>query len=357
MLRLFLPPNLPAAAERGAIAVKLEIDSAQEPSPEMLPALALLQRWCGTATPPKFIQLSRAQFDELARSLAGHPVFFWLNDPTRPIPWEGKYLAGVPELPDPVVAPPEQGGKAGSSHQATGAPIRPRQAAVAGTPALIDGSEHYLSVQIPSREHASYGPLMELLKRSGFLLEPSNRRWWLRDRHKALNFLAEHGTRLREEWQAGFTENYRRNTARLQEADTVCSAEEAGDGFSLTIALRAGQAGAEKIRSALASNCGYVEDQGRIYLLDARRTARLAAAQKALSGDPGAPLVATRSVKVSALQVAEAQAVIEGISPDFQPPAAWRARTEALRNLSSLEPARLPAEFNGVLRPYQRLGA
>ncbi|MFA5266125.1 MAG: DEAD/DEAH box helicase, partial [Opitutaceae bacterium] len=50
-------------------------------------------------------------------------------------------------------------------------------------------------------------------------------------------------------------------------------------------------------------------------------------------------------------------AVIEGISPDFQPPAAWRARTEALRNLSSLEPARLPAEFNGVLRPYQRLGA
>ncbi|HYD83064.1 MAG TPA: hypothetical protein VEA63_03405, partial [Opitutus sp.] len=66
MLRLHLPPNLAAAAPRDAIPLKVELDLSTPPALELLPALALLQRWCGSATPPKFIQLTRAQLRELA---------------------------------------------------------------------------------------------------------------------------------------------------------------------------------------------------------------------------------------------------------------------------------------------------
>jgi len=47
---------------------------------------------------------------------------------------------------------------------------------------------------------------------------------------------------------------------------------------------------------------------------------------------------------------------LESLAPDFQPPATWRARSGALRNLSRLEPAPLPADLDAWLRLYQRLG-
>jgi SNF2 family DNA or RNA helicase len=57
-----------------------------------------------------------------------------------------------------------------------------------------------------------------------------------------------------------------------------------------------------------------------------------------------------------AARVAEAQAVLEELSPNFQPPAEWRSRCAALRNLAALPPAPLPAALAEQLRPYQRLG-
>jgi len=97
MLRLHLPPNLPAAAARDAIAVKLECDPNAASAPSLVPALALLQRWCGTPTPPKFLQLDRAQLDEIITALAGLPAFFWINRPGAAIAWEGPQLSGVSE--------------------------------------------------------------------------------------------------------------------------------------------------------------------------------------------------------------------------------------------------------------------
>ena len=43
---------------------------------------------------------------------------------------------------------------------------------------------------------------------------------------------------------------------------------------------------------------------------------------------------------------AEAEGLLESLAPDFQPPATWRARSGALRNLSRLEPAPLPADLD-----------
>jgi SNF2 family DNA or RNA helicase len=54
--------------------------------------------------------------------------------------------------------------------------------------------------------------------------------------------------------------------------------------------------------------------------------------------------------------VAEAQEILEELSPGFQPPESWRARSAALHHLSTLAPAPTPAALQEKLRPYQRLG-
>ena len=74
MLRLLLPPNLATAAPRDAIALKVELNlAAGAPPSELLPALALLQKWCGPQ-PPNFLQLKRAQLRQLIEVLRGQLV-------------------------------------------------------------------------------------------------------------------------------------------------------------------------------------------------------------------------------------------------------------------------------------------
>ncbi len=354
MLRLLLPPNLAAAAPRDAVALKVELTPGADPAPEILPALALLQRWVGPAAqPPFFLQLTRAQLRELLAALRGQPVFALVSRPDVPLPWIGPLLRGVsehlnePAAPAPTLAPP--------TPRPASAPRRS-----AGTPAepmTVDGSEHFLAITLPSREHPAYAAALELLKLHGFVLEPSNRRWWLRDRHKTLNFLAAHGARLRTGLDAQFTAGFEQRTAHLLPAEIACSAREDGDGFEVTLGVRAGAADDAVVRGAVASNRHYIEAGGQVYLLDAGQLDRLAAAQRALAGEPNASLATRRTQRVPAARAAEAQEIIETLSPDFQPPAAWRERSAALRNLSTLTPAPMDPALDAQLRPYQRLGA
>ncbi len=363
MLRLFLPPNLPAAAQRDAIAVKVELSLATAPTVELLPALALLQRWCATPQPPAFLQLTRAQLRQLIVVLSGQPVFFWVNQPQAPILWIGPLLRGASEhLPEPQSTKPVVPAYLPPITQASGTTRATQPQPVAtpkatSTSLTIDGSEHFLAITLPSREHIAYASALNLVKSAGFVLEPSSRKWWLRDRHKTLNFLATHSDRLRDEFHAEFTANFEKNTARLTHAEIACDAIENGDGFNVTVALRAGRVPEDQLLSAAASNRGYVEDNGRVYLVSTRQLEQLASAQRALAGDTGAGLTTRRTHRVSSARLAEAEAVIEEIAPHFQPPAAWRERSEALRNLSKLSPAPVPAAFDAQLRVYQRLGA
>ncbi|MGD1032498.1 MAG: SNF2-related protein, partial [Opitutaceae bacterium] len=240
----------------------------------------------------------------------------------------------------------------------------PRQPTPAGpsgstgpSPATVDGSEHYLAITLPSREHRSYPVVLDLLKRFGFLAEPSNGKWWLRDRHKTLNFLAAYGERFRGEFGASFTANFKKNTAHFRPAEIVCTAAPDGKDFEVTLGLRAGAAGEAEIRSALLSGRSYLEAGGQVVLFDSARIQRLGEAQRALGGGPAEGASTRRTQRISAARVAEIESLIEPLAPGFQPPAEWRARSEALRNLSALEPAPLPPEFDAKLRPYQRLGA
>ncbi|HEY9155100.1 MAG TPA: ATP-dependent helicase, partial [Opitutaceae bacterium] len=239
MLRLLLPPNLAAAAPRDAISVKIELALDATPPPELLPGLAVLQSICRTPTPPPFVQLSRAQLKQLVEALQGRPVFFWLNQPAQPILWIGPVLRGVsehlvaekkPELM--AVSASKAPAPAKPTAEPAGRKTRLADGDNARSRLVVDGSEHFLAVTLPSREHIAYNAILDLLKTNGFALEPSTRKWWLRDRHKTLNFLARHKRTLDEEFYAEFTPNFEKNTARLHLAEVACDAVENGDGFN-----------------------------------------------------------------------------------------------------------------------------
>jgi superfamily II DNA or RNA helicase len=364
MLRLFLPPNLAATAPRDAIAVRVEVDSSVAPPAEMLPALALLQRWCATPMPPKFIQLTRRQLRDLLATLPGQPVFFWVNSEARPIAWQGDILPGVSEhlAADPVpagappaTAPARSPAKPASSRQekSNGAG---RLADADASPMRVDGTEHYLAITLPSREHPTYAAALELVKSHGFSLEPSNRKWWLRDRHKALNFLATQSDRLHGMFGADFTPNFEKSTAHLRPAKITADVAEAGSEFTVTLGLQAGGADSAELRSAIAGNRHYLETDGKIFLIDPDQLERLAQAQRTLAGDFGGNPAAPRTHRLKAASLAEAEDVLAELAPGFQPPAAWKARSEALRNLSALVPAPVPTALDGQLRSYQRIG-
>ena len=365
MLRLLLPPNLAAAAQRNAIALKVELDLSAPPKPALFPVLAVLQRLCGTEKPPAFLQLTRAQLRELITAATGQPIFAFVNTPQTNLLWLGQRLRGVSEHlveaatePRPVTAISVP--RSGSIRTASPAPARasfsaPRPAETS-TPLTVDGSEHFLSLSLPSRESLGYAPALDLVKTAGFVLEPSSRKWWLRDRHKVLNFLATHGQRLRDELFAEFTDNFEKNTARFRHAEIACDAVDNGNGYNVTLALRAGRVSEDQILAAASGSRGYVEENGQVYLIAPEQLQKLAEAQRALSSEGGVGSATRRTHRVSTARLIEAESILEKIAPHFQPPDAWKARSNALRNLSALQPAPVPTALDALLRPYQKIG-
>ena len=340
-LRLHLPPNLAAAAARDAVAIRVELETGTEPDPGLIPALALLQRWCATPRPPPFIQLSRRQLRDLADAAQGRSIFV---ENARAVAWSHDDLLEAPETAAPAAPPPA-------------APARRAQNPAAREPLVVDGSEHYLAISLPSREDPRHGAVLELLRAAGFVLETSNRKWWLRDRHKTLSFIAMHGDRLRRDLGAEFTPNFTARTAHLAAAEVACDVAPSGDGWDVSLGLRGAGASEGAIRDAIAAGRAYAESEGRIILIDPERVRGLAEAQRALAGGGPDGAFARRTHHVGAARAADVEEVVERLSPGFRPPDEWRARTAALRSLSRLEPAPMPPDLEAVLRPYQRLGA
>jgi superfamily II DNA or RNA helicase len=341
-LLLHLPPNLAAAAARNAVALRVELRTDVEPGPELIPVLALLQTWCGTPRPPSFIQVNRRKLRDLADAAGSLPIFLENGKEVR---WSHWALVSEPAgTPTPGASPPK-------------AVAAKRPAGPAPDPLVIDGSDHYLAVTLPSREDRRYPDIVELLKQSGFMLEPSNRKWWLRDRHKTLTFLAAHGDRLRGPLGAEFTENFAARTRNMKTAEITCVATPSGDGWDVDLGLSSAGTNEADIRDAMASGRSYVESAGGLVLIDPAKVRRLGEAQRALvdGGPPDA--AARRRSRVGTVRAAEVEALLEEISPGFRPPAEWTERTAALRNLSRLEPAPAPPSLDSLMRPYQRLGA
>jgi len=349
MLRLIIPPNLVAAAPRNAIALRVELDLSVTPPPDLVEGLAILQRLGVPPQPVSLIQLTRAQLRELLRALLGERVFYRADKPTLPLAWNGVDLPGVTEhLFEPATpVPPLQPAARPKKKSAT---IDDHH-----LPLTVDGSEHFLAITLPSRESMTYDAALEFLRAHRFSLDPLTRKWWLRDRHKVLNILATHGALLRDNLHAEFTPNFERNTAHLKPAEIAAAVSELPDGYDVTLGLRAGSASDAQIRSAVATGRGYIEADGAIYLIDAARLAQLDAAHRALAGEVSAPSALGRH-RIAKTRAAEVSDLLENVAPHYSAPETWRTRSVALKNLSVLPPAPVPADFTAVLRPYQQLG-
>ncbi len=348
MLRLLLPPNLPAAAPRDAIAVRVELDLSVPPPEALVPALAILQRLGVAPQPVSLIQLKRAQLRELLQALIGEKVFYRADKPALPLAWNGLDLPGVSEHLTEAPAPPPLPKPLPAKKP------KPEEDDDLA-PLTVDGSEHFLAITLPSRESVVYDAALEFLRTHRFALDPLTRKWWLRDRHKVLNLLATHGALLRDNLHAEFTANFEKNTAHLKTAEIAASIGEETDGYDVTLGLKAGTAPDAQIRSAVATGRGYIEADGAIYLIDAARLAELEAAQRALAGEVSAASALGRH-RIAKARAAEVTGLLEHIAPHFSAPETWHARSAALKNLSVLPPAPVPADFTAVLRPYQQLG-
>ena len=67
--------------------------------------------------------------------------------------------------------------------------------------------------------------------------------------------------------------------------------------------------------------------------------------EQALAGDPSSGVAARRTQRVTGARVAELDEMLAELSPAFQPPAAWKQRSEGLRQLATLAPAPIPAPY------------
>lgn len=373
-------------------------------------ALGRLEDWCG-GKPPGLVQLSGPRLRLLLDLLVDEPVVYWLKQPEGPIPWENGRLSGVhcflppsdeteqhgeadsgpekvahrSERETVIAAAAGKGTRGTVSAGREPAKSNPRREAEtrgrelwrsspedypdvlprgAGNAVddepdeeiVVDGAPGYLAIRLPQGKSEAVQPLREILKTEGFTLQPANRQWWLRDRHKVLNFLAAHWASLRNDWNARFTGNFETNMSSVRLSKLEVATRSAGEGFVVDIKL-GGKAAENELRRAMAGGRNYLEKpDGSITLLDRDSVEQLHELEKAISGQADRPFTPSFSKQLASSELADAEDVIDEAVEGWQPPEAWRERSRALKEVGALEPAPVRSGLDAILRTYQRIG-
>ena len=404
--RFILPPNFAASAPRNMIVLKLDLivenrrvapekmfkGAAYRLDEKTLKALYLVEAW-NHGKLAGLLQIKREQLRKLIAALCPLPAFEWAAESGKTIAWDGDKLSGVSEL---IVEPESETAKPDAPEDSAGKPaphpsiavrrssgvitegraermlearqIRlplPKRPAILHreeddrvTHMTIDGSPYFLAIRTPSHEHPLYGRAHALLEQNGFRLEPANSRWWLRDRHKVLNFLAEHQEELDTVFDPEYTDNFKTRMVAVKKAKIVATAtHEKTGGFILSLKVDAGPLGEEDIRHALASHQYYVVSGESIWLLPPTQLKRMAEAESALSGLPGQPLVPQIKRRLSNAQLSDADEVLNGLADEVETPEQWKSRIRALKDISKLRPPPISKTLDATLRGYQKIGA
>ncbi len=408
---VFLPPNFEAAVERDAIVVKVDAAAGREILPlgkltaarayttseAQARALILIESWCGGKL-ASLLQLNKSRLRRLLDLLVDEPVVYWVKKPNAPIDWKDGKLEGVHSLLPEPVAEAEEADKEEAVAVAEEpkrptfnrnvslrerSKVNPRRVAEAGAygnwktrsgdfptasavadsmeshsahRVVVDGSPNFLAIRLPSGDTDSVKPLRDLLRSEGFMLEPSNRKWWLRDRHKTLNFLAAHWRALKERWRAEFTENFEAKLKGVELSALNVEAREDAGKFALEITLS--KEGDEmELRRAIASGKNYVDSgSDTITLFDKASVEKLHEIERAVSGQADRPFTPTFSKRLETQELADVEGLLEEMAEGWQPPQAWQSRSRALKQVGSLEPAPVRPGFDAILRTYQRIG-
>ncbi len=364
-----MPPNLEASAPRDAIAVKIEaVVNGHILPPEKIDRtlvytlanpfgqiVCLLEEWC--QGPPIFgmLRLDRSRLRRLLDLCVGLPNVFRLDKGPLPLPWVNNRIPGVYEFLEetPVFPAPSTLPTKGVTTKITAKSTKSISDAV--TALNVDGSTQYLSIALPSRNSDMYERALDLLKDNKFQLEPANRRWWLRDRHKVLNFLAKYWDCLKTEFKAVFTKNFQERVGQLKVASIECTTSE---DLSLSLTLRTPGFDENTVRENLARSQYYAESQnGSITLIPPYLIEKMVEAQRELTGEVNRPLASKFSLKLNAAQLPYSEDLINDlIGENLQTPETWKMRSKALKEVAHLKMPDLPLALYETLRGYQRIG-
>lgn len=367
--RVQLPPNLERTAPNDRIMIKIEVEEADGstyPPEKMdrgkayrlaLPHLAvasIIESWCEGKL-FGLLQLSRQKLTKLLKPLKGESVVYWLNNPGDPIAWNGDKLPGVHALIEVEKPPPEE-----PVRKEAPAPVktnaRPGMDSSTGpSTATVDGSPNFLAIRLPPRGAVDYETLLSLVKEYSFKLEPSNRRWWLRDRHKTLNFLAEHYEALQNTHRAQFSDNFNKQFRRLEMAAVKTEVNPVGDSFEVSLTLGS-EKDTAKIQAELTRGKMYWDSGDKLVIVPRKTISAFAKLQQELDNNPARPLTASSKLRLSPWQLADAEGLINEVVPHFETPDTWKARSQALTNLSALQEAPVGKTLSNTLRLYQKIG-
>ncbi len=365
--RVLLPPNLKSSAPKDRIMVKLEVETAtgQILAPEKLDRgrayqLSETDQSLGGIVEEicegrlhGFLQLNRKKLSRILEPLRGCPQVFWSQQLEKAISWEGNELNGVHQYLE--VAEIEKEVSKPKPRTDVRPAARKREVETIRTRLNVDGSQHYLSIHLPGREDPSYFEILELLKQEGFKLEPSNGRWWLRDRHKTLNFMSDHWDRFKTHYGAEFSENFQQKFAEVEETDLQVSAVPQGQQFQLDVGISGG-ANPRELQDQISKGRRYLEKDGRLQLIRKTDLERLTVLARKLHEDNSIGDLSQLSVSVDHSGLADIEGLLEEQSVRFKAPEEWLEKSAAIRNLSKLKEAPIDSGLNEKLRLYQRIG-
>jgi superfamily II DNA or RNA helicase len=371
-LRFWLPPNLEAAAQRNAIVLRLEFEAAGErqspenlfkgkaytAGPEIRELLALLEDWCGGSL-HSLIQLKSNQLREVVKRGSKAAVFLGKGRPDGIFEPEELMKTVLPLLAVPAEAGAPEVRRSRAVRNSL--PTRSRAPAPAreilpDNWMVVDGSPKFLSILLRERDHPQYRRCAEWLRAEGFRKEPSNGKWWLRDQHKVLNFLALNRDRLEADYDPGYTRNFRERTRVVQPVPLVCETLPTGSGYSLRVGLKADGLELQDVRNALVSGRHYIILEERIYLLEKSVLEKFESMTRSLGGDPHLPMTGLFEAKLSPADLAHTEALLDDLEMDLELPEDWTKRSAAIREVGRLEAPPIEASVRERFRSYQLIG-
>ena len=366
-----LPPTMAGCAQRDSIPAKVELEDnkgvripPEKVDMELLAdlpdsergALFALTQWCQGKL-SSFLQLDLKQTSELIKILSGIPCFYPANQPNEAIPWESGNLLGVSEyLPREEKNRPRPVREITTSDKASDLTVGDLPE-YTGPPIEVEGSTEYLRIILPSSEHPGYSTMLSMLRKWNFLRDRSHRHWWwLRDSSKVLDFLATHQEDLEIDFEAEFTDNFRKLTQVIGKAILRAKATESEESTELEISFEAGDTPRDQIENALATGRNHVRHNEKVYLITRELREKALQLQRRLSGDPEVPLLSQFCHEVAKYQTTSIGEYILSADPHFKPPAEWRKRSVSLQDITSLHPPALSENLEAILRPYQKIG-
>ena len=226
-----------------------------------------------------------------------------------------------------------------------------------GPPIEVEGSTEYLRIILPSSELPGYKEVLSLLREWNFLRDRSHRHWWwLRDPSKVLDFLASHQEDLELDYDAQFTENFKKLTKVISRASLRAKATESESGTTLEVTIEAGDTPIDEIEHALSTGQNHIRHGTKVYLLTKELKDKANQIQKRITGDMDAPLLSQFSHAVEKYQATSLEEFIISADPRFKPPAEWIKRCKALKDLGALPPPLFHHPWINFCAHTKRLG-